>query len=139
MAANTAPIYSKEPDVQWTPAAITAANTAKDGTGTVSNAYTADPAGSGSWIECLHFKPTGTNVATVARIFINNGQSNATPANNTLFDEITLPAITNTETASQAPFVKAIRRAIPKGFKINITLGTAVSGGWQVTAFGGKY
>jgi len=35
MAANTAPIFSIAGDVEWGPTAITTANTAKDGTGTV--------------------------------------------------------------------------------------------------------
>ena len=33
MVANTAPIFSKAPRADWAPAAVSAANTAKDGTG----------------------------------------------------------------------------------------------------------
>lgn len=140
MPANTDPIHTKAPDIQWSAAAIAAANTAKDGTGTVTTVFTAD-ATNGGFVSELVFKPTGANTnATVARAFINNGSTNTVVANNSFVKDITLPAITNSEVAAQNDYIMPINRALPAGYKINVTLGTAPSaGGWQVTVFGGKY
>lgn len=136
MPANTAPIFSLIGDVQW--GTISAANTAKDGTGTVVTAFTAD-ATNGGFIQKLRFSPLGTNIATVARIFINNGSTNATAGNNTLYAEVTLPATTLTETAQLNPVEVPLNFALPPGYKINVTLGTAVAAGYSIAAIGGKY
>ena len=137
MAANTAPIFTLIPETQWGATAITTANTAKDGTGTVLNVFTAGP--DGSYIQRVRFRPSGTSVQTVARLFINNGLTNATAANNILFDEITLAGITLSETAAQPPFDIPLNFAIPAGYKLNITIGTSVAAGWYVSVVGGDY
>ena len=100
--------------------------------------FTAD-ATNGGLLTKLRFRPAGTNVATVARIFINNGGANSTLANNILFDEITLPATTLSEVAGLAGAEVALGIALPPGYKINVTLGTTVSAGYFVSAIGGKY
>lgn len=138
MAANTSPIYSRTADIQWSAAAITAANTAKDGTGTVVTVFTAD-ATEGGFVQKIRACPLGTNVVSVLRLFINNGSTNATPANNSLFAEISLPAITLSEVAGQLPLEIPLNIPLPAGYKLNCTIGTAVAAGWQVTAVGGKY
>lgn len=137
MPANAIPIFSKVAHVEWVNG-ITAANTAMDGTGTVNPVFTAD-ATNGSFLQKIVFRPRGTNIATVARVFINNGLTNATPANNSMVAEVTLPAVTtsanNAITGIEMPF----NMPIPPGYVINVTLGTAVAGGYAVTAFGGDY
>lgn len=138
MPANNLPIFSKVADIQWSAAVITAANTAKDGTGTVTVVFTAD-ATNGGYVQKLRFRAAGTNIATVARVFINNGLTNATPANNILYDEITLPATTLSETSSLTIQEIPLNFALPAGYKIHITLGTAIAAGVYVTAIGGKY
>jgi hypothetical protein len=137
MAANTAPIFSRLPDVQWS-SPITAANTAKDGTGTVNTVFTAD-ATNGGRVEKLKVRPLGTNVATVLRVFINNGSTNATAANNVLYTEATIAAATLSEVAALADTEIALNLALPAGYKLNVTLGTAIAAGVAVTAVGGKY
>lgn len=136
--ANTNPIYPKEPQIEWGASVITAANTAKDGTGTVDTVFTGD-ATNGSYIKELVFASAGTNIQTVARIFLNNGSGNSTAANNCLIAEITLLATTLSETVSQQKVVVPIDLPIPAGYKINVTLGTAVVAGYYVSANGGKY
>jgi hypothetical protein len=138
MAANTSPIYTRLADVQWGTTAITTANTAKDGTGTVLTVFTAD-ATEGGFVQKIRFRAAGTNVATVARIFINNGSTNATAGNNILYDEITLAATTLSEVASLALYEVPLMIPLPAGYKINITIGTTVSAGYYVSAVGGKY
>jgi hypothetical protein len=136
MAANTAPIYTRVPDVQW--GVLTAANTAKDGTGTVATIFTAD-ATEGGYVHGIKLKPLGTNVASVARFFINNGSTNATATNNSMFADQSLIGTANTETAGLLEYWIPVNAPLPPGYKINMTLGTAVAAGWQATVFGGKY
>lgn len=137
MPANTNPIFTLTPDVAWGTTAITTANTAKDGTGTVLTVFTAGA--NGSYVQRVRFRPSGTSVQTVARLFINNGSTNATAANNILFDEITLSAITVSETAAQPSFEIPLNFALPAGYKLNITIGTTVAAGFYVSAIGGDY
>ena len=138
MGANTQPIFSSLGDVQWGPVTATTANTAKDGTGTVLNVFTADTT-NGGFVQRIRFRAAGTNTGTVARVFINNGLTNATPANNILYDEITLAATTLSETSALAVYELPLNFALPPGYKLNVTLGTTVAAGYFVSVIGGKY
>ena len=138
MPANTNPIFTFAPDIQWAATALAAANTAKDGTGTVATVFTAD-ATNGGYVTKLTARPAGTNVATVLRVFINNGATNATPANNILLAEMTLPAITLSEVAAQPAYELPLNFALPAGYKINCVIGTAVAAGYYLSVIGGKY
>lgn len=139
MAANTAPIFSGTGDIQWAPTPLTAANTNFDGTGANSVVVTTAGA-SGSFVQRIRFKASGSATATVARIFINNGQSTGSAANNVLLDEITLAATTVTQAAAQSAYELPCNFALPATYKIIATIGTAQStGGWYVTAIGGSY
>ena len=133
---NTAPIYSAAPVINW--GVIDTANTAKDGTGTVLTVFTAD-ATNGGYTPKVRFQAAGTNVQTVARLFANNGSTNATPANNILYAEITLPATTLSETSQQLPVEIPLNIALPPGYKWNVVIGTAVAAGYYVSCPAGKY
>jgi hypothetical protein len=137
MAQNTAPIFAAIPKINWA-AGVTAANTAKDGTGTVDTVFTAD-ALDGSYVLKLVARPKGTNVASVLRVFINNGSANTTAANNVLFAELSLPATTLSEVAALSGVELPLNIPMPIGYKLNVTLGTAVAAGWAVTVIGGDY
>lgn len=141
--ANNDPIYTRVGDIQWGTTTIATANTAKDGTGTVLTVFTAPAAFTdntgGGFIQRIRFRAAGTNIATVARIFINNGSTNATPANNILFDEITLAATTLSEVAALATYELPLGFPLPPGYKINVTIGTTVAAGYYVSVIGGKY
>lgn len=137
MAINTAPIFSKKGDIQWASAALLSANTAKDGTGAIASVFTAGA--DGAFVQRLVARPLGTNVATVLRVFVNNGATNATVANNSLVAEMTLPATTLSEVASLPPYELALNFALPAGFKITCTIGTAVAAGLALTVLGGSY
>lgn len=74
MAGNIAPIFSRAGDIQGGVVLTTAA---ADYTGQGINnavAFTADST-NGGFLQRLRFKALGTNVATVCRIFVNNGNS----------------------------------------------------------------
>jgi hypothetical protein len=137
MAANTQPIFSIAGDVEWGTTAITTANTAKDGTGTVLTCFTANV--DGAFVQRIRFRSAGTNTGTVARVFINNGSTNATASNNILYDEITLTATTINETAAQPVYELPLNFALPAGYVLNVTLGTTVAAGYYVSVIGGKY
>ncbi len=138
MAQNVQPIFTKVPKINWGTNKITTANTAKDGTGTVLTVFTADVT-NGSYLSSISFRAAGTNVATVARIFINNGSTNATDSNNILYNEITLTATTLSEVTATSNYVLPMNIALPPGYTINITIGTTVAAGYYVSAVGGDY
>lgn len=136
MPANNNPIFTAVADIQW--ANLSAANTAKDGTGTVAIAFTAD-ATNGGYAARIVVRSLGTNVATVIRIFINNGAANTTATNNVLFSEMSLPATTLSEVAAQPAYDIPLSLALPPGYRILATLGTAVAAGYAISVAGGKY
>ena len=139
MAANTAPIFSATGDIQWSLTPLVAANTLYDGTG-ANSVIVATAGTSGSFVQRIRFKASGSTTATVGRIFINNGQSTGSAANNVLFDEITLAATTATNTAATATYELPLNFALPAGYKILATVGTAqTTGGWEACIIGGSY
>ena len=140
MAANTQPIFSNQGFLKWG-AAITAANTALDGTGTVTTIATGNAAGnaSGNFIQKIIARPLGTNVASVARIFFNNGASNVTASNNALVIEVSLPASALNPAAAMTGVEIPLNLVLPASYNINAALGTAVAAGWIFTAVGGQY
>jgi len=138
MPANTNPIYSLLGDIQWGTSFLTGSNTAKDGTGTVVTAFTAD-ATNGGRVEKIVFRSQGTNTASVARVFINNGAATSTPSNNILFTEVALPATTLTEITAQTEYSATLGFALPPGYKLTCCVGTTVAAGYAVSVIGGKY
>jgi hypothetical protein len=141
MPANTAPIFPNAPIVSF--GTVATANTAKDGTGTVVTIATGGT--NGTRVDAIKIRALGTNVATVVRFFINNGSTNATATNNTLFYEVTVPATTLSEVAALNDISIAFdgnflpQLVLPSGYKINVTIGTTVAAGLQITTFGGNY
>jgi hypothetical protein len=141
MAANTSPIFSKVGDIQWL--TLTTAAAAMDGT-TATLLFTAD-ATNGGRVERIHAKALGTNTASVLRIFVNNGSTPGTAANNVLIAEITLPATTAIATAAINPVELPSTNdvvfplTLPPGFRLYAALGTTVAAGWVIAAVGGKY
>src|SRR3954462_10316528 len=105
MAANNLQIFSKIADIQW--GTISAANTALDGTGTVVTVFTAD-ATNGGRVDTLKVRQIGTNIATVLRVFINNGSTNATATHNTLYMELTIAANTISQTTQSTDYEIAL-------------------------------
>ena len=135
---NFAPIFTRVARAAW--ANLTAANTAKDGTGTTALVMTADATEGGN-LGILVCEPLGTNVATVLRVFLNNGSIPGTAANNTLIGQISLPATTlsETTTATMQAVERIFNRPVPPGYRIYACLSTAVAAGWQITSVSGDY
>lgn len=136
MAANTQPIFTLTPRISWG-SALTAANTNMDGTGTVTGVFTAGA--NGSFLKAVQFRPLGTNVSTVARVFINNGSTNTVAANNAIVGEVTIPASTASNTTQQPDFIVPLNFALPATYVVNVTIGTAVAAGIMASVVGGDY
>jgi len=137
MAANISPIFPLIPRVLIS-APITVANTSKDGTGPVTQiSFAAGP--NGAFVESVEALPVGTNAASVLRVFLNNGSATTTSANNILWEEISLPATVLSEIAGQTKVVIPLNRAIPAGYTLYATVGTAVTAGWRVRVHMGDY
>jgi hypothetical protein len=125
MAANTIPIFPLTPKVGFGSAALQTANTAKDGTGTVTTIMTAGS--NGSRVDYVRVRATGTNTATVLRVFINNGSDPTVAANNVLFTEATIAATTLSEVAALAETTLQLDLSLPAGYKLTCAIGTTVA------------
>jgi hypothetical protein len=115
---------------------------ANDFTGAgANNALVFTAGASGSLVKRLRFKAAGTNVATVARIFVNNGSANTTAANNCYLDDLQLSASTSSATAPTGSTFDYVfpdgGLLLENGFRIYVGLATAVSAGWVVTPIAG--
>ena len=136
MAVTALPIFAQTP-VFTVGQTITTANTAKDGTGTVVLLYTAGA--NGSRVDAIKVRSTGTAVATVIRIFINNGATAATATNNSLYTEATIASTTLTEVAAQTDNSITMNISLPATYRVYATIGTSVAAPLQVSAVGGDY
>ena len=139
MPGNPTPIFSRVGDIQFGTAVVATANTLKDGTGaSVVGIFTAD-ATNGGWVDRIRFRAAGTNIATVARVWINNGAALTTATNNVLWDEISLPATTISETAALPVYELPVNIALPPGYRLATCVATTVAAGYYCSVIGGKY
>jgi hypothetical protein len=147
MAQNTSPIFPLTPVNTWVSGA--AANAATPGvtanttfdltSGTIYGPIFTGNATNGSRLDFIKARPLGTNVATVIRIWINNGGATGTAANNTLFLERSLAATTVSQTVEQPDISLPLSISIPAGYRIFANFGTAVAAGFHLTAIAGDY
>lgn len=141
MAANINPIFPVTPNV-WINTSgtfTTAANTNTDGSGTLVQCFLAGA--NGSRIDRIRFKASaaGNNVATVARIFINNGSATGTTTT-TYYGSMVLAATTAANNSDfQSDLDYPMDLSLPAGFKVYYCLGTAVANGWVAIGIGGDY
>ena len=143
MPANTTPIFSLTPVNEWTTTAMTSANTSHISSSAVTNSYLVFSAGTnGGFVQKIRFRhlPPSNNSATVARVWLNNGQSILTYSASTLWDEITIAANTVSQTAAAINYELPLNFALAPGYAIYVTLGTAPAGsGIVATVVGGDY
>jgi hypothetical protein len=147
MAQNTNPIFPLIPVNSWVSGAAAnaatpgvTANTTKDLTsGTIYGPIETAEATNGSRVDFIKVRALGTNVATVIRIWINNGSVTTTAANNTLYLERTLSATNVSETAEQPDIILPLNISLAPSYRIYATFGTAVAAGFHLTAIGGDY
>jgi hypothetical protein len=141
-APNSEPIFSRVADVQWAESIVTANNTIDITSGTSYLVFTAD-ATNGGFVRNARVKvnPSQNTAATVVRFWLNNGSTTGTSANSAMIGELGLPATTTSATSPQADFDYGLNMALPPGYRIYITVGTAPGGTSELmcTIFGGKY
>ena len=136
MAANTSPLFPLTPVVGF--GKVLTANTATDGTGTTVSILTAGT--NGTRIDSINVWHLGTNVATVLRLFINNGTTVGTATNNVLWYEATIPANTLSQVAASVPVVVTTPNLVlPANYVIYAAVGTTISAGLGVSISGGSY
>lgn len=135
MAANSAPIFSKNGHNQWV-GAITAANNTKDLTSGTSYLVCTADATNGSWLRGFKIKvdPANSSAASVMRFWLNNGSTVGTAANSIFIGEISIPAVTASATAAQIELFYApvqTGMALNPGYSVYVTIGTAPGGSAQ--------
>ena len=130
MAANSAPRMVL-PVNSVAAAEISAANTARDGTGTVPTIFTAGS--EGSLIELIRVVAEGTTTAGMVRIFLHNG------ATFFLYDEIPVSAITPSATVEvfQGEIVPSKPLVLPTGWTLRASTHNAEV--FNVFVTGGNY
>ena len=141
---NSEPIFSRVADIQWKGDILTANNNQDLTTGgsTSYEVFVADST-NGGFVRNARVKanPANNTAATVVRFWLNNGSTTGTAANSALIGELGLPSTTASASAPQADFDYGLNMALPPGYKIYVTIGTAPggSGEFTCTVFGGKY
>lgn len=150
-AANTpgtSPMFTRQAEVSSNSGAFGTASFAAiiltataDFTGVSANhqeVFRADE-NNGGFIQRIRFKAIGTNIATVARIYINNGGVQTVAVNNVFYGEQSLPATTLNNAGATIEIDYPMNFALNPGFRIWVGLGTTVAAGWRPTAIGGRY
>jgi len=131
MPANTEPIFTLTPVIGR--AAISAANTNRDGTGTIVSVITG--AANGTRISRIIIQAIVTTTAGMVRLYIDNG------VNIYLWREVAVTAITGS--ASVAEFVSIISLVgetalnLPSGYSLQASTHNAEA--FNVIAEGGNY
>lgn len=140
MPANSSPIFSARGAIGLGTAITAAANTYTGANANDVLVFTSTgPNSEGGYVQRLRFKAVGTNVATVARIYLNNGSANTTATNNTFYGEVSLPATTASANSATVDIDYPMNLALPNNWRIYVGLGTAVAAGWTVTTIAGAY
>jgi hypothetical protein len=142
MAGNSTPIFSRVGAIGWTSTVIASTVTEYTGTGTNNIVpFTADST-NGGFVQRIRFKSAGTNsTASVARIYINNGQANTTASNNIFYGELSLPAVTATPTAATVDVDYPMNLALNPGYRIVIGISSSapLGSGWVPSVIAGAY
>ncbi len=139
MAANTRPIYSVAPSIQWTTGPITAANTTTDMiSGAVHRIFTASSS-EGGRVDRIIIQPLGSNSATVLRLWVNDGTATTNSGANTQIRDITLPLTTVSQTAAVGSVECQLDLPLNPSYALYATIGTSVAAGFLITAVGGRY
>ena len=145
MPANTSPIYSIVGAVDSVASNNTGlvvgptANTALDGSGTLVKAFTAGS--NGSYVQKMRFRPVGSPAATVCRVFISSSTTTSATAT-WLYDEITLPAVTLSQTAASSVFELPLNFALDPSYLLYVTFGTSTGSagtGYSIVTIAGDY
>lgn len=143
MAGNVDPIYSRVGNVSAngsTTLPVQVLTATGDYTGASANHVLIHTAGAnGSFVRGIRATAQGTNTASVLRVYVNNGSTNTTAANNALIGQISLPGTTAINTAATVEIYYPLNLPIDPSFRIYVGVGTTVAAGWMCVADAGQY
>lgn len=123
--------------IDWVPYTVKTANSVRDGTGTPNWVF--KPQQKTVFFRRVRLQPLGTNDATVARLFINNGNDHSVAANNYLFDEVTCQQTALSEVAQLTYVPITVNLWLPAGYRINVLIGFTVAAGFAMGSIAGQY
>lgn len=132
----TAPQFVTSPNM-GEPGSLTAANTATDGTGATGRVLIFTAGATGSVLPAVRFMHLGSNVATLCRIFRNNGSDPEVAGNNALIGEVAIAANTLSQTDASIPYQFEANLLLDNGERVYVTLATAVAAGIKITPING--
>jgi hypothetical protein len=135
---NTKPIFPGKPRNAWSPVVITAVNFYDGDLSGAAEVFTAD-ADHSTRLDKVRILSLGTNAATVARLYINNGSSAAVATNNSLLKEVTIAATTASATLALAETTLQIDELIQAGYKLLFAIGTTGTAGFKALASIGDF
>ena len=134
MPANTSPIFALSPELAF--ATVTDATTDRTGATMTNTVTLLTAATNGTKITQIGAKVAGTNAATAVLIFV----SDSSGANFKLFDEIALPAVTASTTATSQRQVTAYSDLqLKAGQVVKVGITVAVTDGVNCFAVKGDY
>ncbi|MDB6151466.1 MAG: hypothetical protein JWQ44_2914 [Chthoniobacter sp.] len=131
MVANIDPIFGKTIQNSWQ--TMTTADTSLTAPST-AGALVATAGADGAMVFRLFAKPLGTNIQTVIRVFVNNGSTVATAANNSLLREWTIPASTAAANSALLDYEIPLNLKLKATYRIYVSVGTTIAAGLAVTA-----
>ena len=144
MAANTSPIFILSPNMQWAKLFVSSLPTGShNACGTLGTdimvAYSASA--NGSRVDEVRIISLGTNDPTIVRLFVNNGQDNTIPTNNSLVEETLMAGTTISENTvkpvEQIVFTNGLN--LGPSYRLLAVTSVSQSDGLHVTAMGGDY
>lgn len=134
MPANVQPLFLLTPVIGMVK--IATANTARDGSGTMSTIVTGGT--NGTTVTTLQVKAEVTTTAGVIRVYVSNTTAANTTANTFLLKEIVVTAVTASGTAASFDSTLTFDDLkIPSGSTLRVSTDKAES--FSVTARGGDY
>lgn len=145
MPANTKPIFTAQPDVGY----VKGINQSFSGMSITGPANSTTirllyyVGADGAYIQKIRWRSLGSNIASVGRIWVcTNPSANGSTvgsANTFLYEDVSLPATSLLTNAAQTNIEVPMNLALPPNYGIVITLGTAISAGYDVSVIAGTY
>ena len=123
--------------IDGTQATITTEEANMDGTG--DSYVVAGPYAEEVYIDRVIWEHAGTNIATSARLWWNNGADKEYAKNNRKIDDKLMPANTLDQAAASEGLTMHPDLLLPTGHRLLVTFGTAVASGFDLTVIGGDY
>lgn len=141
-APNTDPLFVLTPQVGF--GTIAGANTSADFTTTTNAALVFTGGAQGSLLRevRIKFAPGANTVATVAKIWLNNGGTTATATNNCLIGEVSVPATTASTTGAQIDLIwtpSTPGLIIPATYRVYVAMAVWSTGTFYCSGIGGDF